>query len=326
MTATIKTNNPTALRRRRFRLASMEALGFIDHPGTASTWTTTAAPPTTAATPPISQVAPVTDPFADWQPTEVGSRLLRGHIRWGLLSASLLMAAGLVGIGFWIYQRPAALASEALIEVHASASALSPELIAAQELNKGLLDQEQIPSTVIAALLTLDAHARDLFEASAMLPSSKAASRTLAANVATEALDASRLLGTSYAYRAAVIPILAAPEFETDSSLVALDDAARRFGEWQSKFDSVRSALPTSTLTPVTTELAFISGDLDSLQTRYLDALRKGDRSGAITAVDDLSERLTAAEGMLFSELSEVQAKIQRRIDKALTTIELLVS
>lgn len=303
----------------------MEALGFIDNPVTASTWSTTATPPMTVATPTTSRIAPTIDPFADWQPTEIGSRLLRGRIRWGLLSASLLMAVGIIAIGFWIYQRPAALASEALIEVHVSASALSPELIAVQELNNSLLDQEQIPTTVTAALLTLDAHARDLFEASATLPPSEAASRTQAADAASEALDASRLLGTSYAYRAAVIPILAAPVLETDSSLIALDDAARRFGEWQSKFDSVRSALPTGTLSSVTTELAVISGDLDLAQTRYLDALRKDDSLGTITAVDDLSKRLTAAEGMLYSGLSEIQAKVQSRIDKALSTIELLV-
>ncbi len=301
----------------------MEALGFMDNPGIAGTWTTTAVPPATAR--PTSQIAPTIDPFADWQPTEVGSRLLRGRIRWGLLSASLLIAAGFVAVGFWIYQRPAALVSEALTEVQTSASALSPELMAAQELNKRLVDQEQMPSTVMAALLTLDSKARDLFEASAALPSSEATFRTQSADSASEALDASRLLGTSYAYRAAVIPILAAPEFETDASLVTLDDAARRFGEWQSKFDSVRSALPTGTLSPVTTELAIISGDLDSLQTRYLNALRKGDRWGAITVADDLSERLTVAEGMLYSGLSEVQVKVQSRIDKALTTIELLL-
>ncbi|MCZ6739469.1 MAG: hypothetical protein O7C01_06820 [Actinobacteria bacterium] len=325
MTATIKTINPTAPPRRRFRLASMEALGFIDNPGTASTWTTTAAHPTTVVTSTTSQIAPTIDPFADWQPTEVGSRLLYGRVRWGLLSTLLLMAVGLVGIGFYIHQRPAALASETLIEVHASASALSPELIAAQELNNGLLDQEPMSSTVTASLLTLASKARDLFEASATLPPSKAASRTLAANVASEALDASRLLGTSYAYRAAVIPILAAPEFETDAGLIALDDAARRFGEWQLKFDSVRSALPAGTLSSVTNELAIISGDLQSVQTRYLDALRRADRPGAVTAVDNLSKRLTAAEGMLYSGLSEVQVKVQSRIDKALSTIELLV-
>ncbi len=303
----------------------MEALGFIDTPGIAGTWTTTAVPPTTAVTRPTSQIAPAIDPFVDWQPTEVGSRLLRGRIRWGLASASLLMAAGLIGIGFWIYQRPAALASEALTKVQTSASALSPELVAAQELNNRLLDQGLMPNTVMAALLTLDSKARDLFTTSATLPSSEATFRTRAADSASGALDASRLLGTSYAYRAAVIPILAAPEFETDASLVALDDAARQFGEWQSKFDSVRSALPAGTLSPVTTELAIISGDLDSLQTRYLDAIRKGDRWGAITVGNELNHRLANAEGILYSGLSEVQAKVQSRIDKALSTIELLL-
>lgn len=322
MTSTIQGSNPTAPRRGRFRIASMEALGFIDNPGTASTWATT---PNDLQVITTSPSTPTVDPFTDWQPTEVGSRLLRGRIRWGLLLVTLMMAVGIVAIGLWLYQRPAALAAEAMLEVQASASVLTPELVTALELNNSLLDQDPVPATVIASLLTLDAQARDLFEASAMLPSSEAASRIRAADAASEALDASRLLGTSYAYRAAVIPILAVPGFETDPSLVALDEAARRFGEWQAKFDSVRSALPAGSMPPVTAELAVISGDLDSLQSRYLDAVRKGDMLETIKVIEDLRGRLTVVEGMLFSGLSEVQERIQSRIDQALSTIESLV-
>ncbi len=325
MTATIQTTEPTARPRPRFRIASMEALGFIDNPGTASTWAAAPTRPLIVGTQQTSQNVAMVDPFTDWQPTEVGSRLLRGRIRWGLLSVILLMAVGIVALGLWLYQRPVALAAETILEVRASASALSPDLIMASELNNSLLDQSQFPATVIASLLTLDAHARDLFEASAMLPSSESASRTRAADAASEALDASRLLGANYAYRAAVIPILATPAFETDSNLIALDEAARRFGEWQARFDSVRSALPVGSLSSVTAELAVVSGDLDSLQTRYLDALRRDDMAGAITVVEDLSKRTTVAEGMLYSGLSEVQTSIQKRIDRALSTIELLV-
>jgi hypothetical protein len=325
MTATIQTSKPPALPRRRFRIASMEALGFIDNPGTATTWTGASTPPMVVATSQTSQNAPMVDPFTDWQPTEVGSRLLRGRIRWGLLSVILLMAVGIVAIGLWLYQRPVALAAAAMLEVRASASALSPDLTTASELNNSLLDRNQAPATVIGSLLTLDAHARELFEASAMLPSSESASRTRAADAAGEALDASRLLGANHAYRAAVIPILAAPEFETDPSLIALDEAAKRFGEWQARFDTVRSALPAGSLSSVTAELAVISGDLDSLQTRYLDALRRDDMVGAIIIVENLSKRMAVAEGMLYSGLSGVQTNIQRRIDKALSTIELLV-
>lgn len=325
MTATIQTSKLTAPPRRRFRIASMEALGFIDNPGTASTWAGAPTRPMIVATSQTSPSVPMVDPFTDWQPTEVGSRLLRGRIRWGLLSVILLMAVGIVAIGLWLYQRPVALAAAAMLEVRASASALSPDLITASDLNNSLLDQNQVPAAVIASLLTLDAHARDLFEASATLPSSESASRTRAGDAASKALDASRLLGANYAYRAAVIPILAAPDFETDPSLIALDEAARRFGEWQARFDSVRSALPAGSLSSITAELAVVSGDLDSMQTRYLDALRRDDMAGAITVVEDLSKRMTVVEGMLYSGLSGVQATIQKRIDSALSAIELLV-
>ncbi len=303
----------------------MEALGFLDGPGQANTWTTSPVASLPLKTSyPASRQPPI-DPFADWHPTEIGARLLRGRVRWGLLTGILLMIAGLSGIGYWIYDQPAVLAAEALTEVRATATGLEPDLVVLQGLNNDLLIQELSPSSVTSQLLAVASTARDLFAGSARLPSSESASRIKAADAASDTLDASRLLGNAYAYRGAVIPVLAAPSFETDRSLIALDEAARQFGEWQLKFNTVRSALSSGTLARVTAELDVISGDLDVLQSRYLDALRERNIAGAKAAVNDLNHRLRKAEAMLWSGLSDVQAKAQLRINEASSKIELLV-
>ena len=303
----------------------MEALGFIDSPGTASTWTTSVANSIPSKTSSNAPPLPTVDPFADWQPTEISARQLRGRVRWGLLAGMFLIAAGLTGIGFWIYQQPSTLAAEALTEVREDATALQPGLEALQGLNNDLLNQELTTSGVTSQLLAVASTARDLFSGSASLHSSDSITRTHAADAASDTLDASRLLGDAYAYRGVVIPILAVPDFETDRTLIALDEAARRFGEWQLNFDTVRSALPERALSAVTTQLDVISGDLDALQSRYLDALRQEDTARATAAVNDVNDRLRGAEAMLWSALSDVQAKVQVRIDEASSNIELLI-
>ena len=323
MTATIRKSPAPTFRRRPFRLVSMEALGFIDKPGVATTWTATqpAPVPPSASSPPSH----TPDPFAEWTPTEIGSHLHIRKIRWGFLTGILVIAVGLSGVGFWIYQQPAERTAAAQSEVQADAQALRPELIALQQLNNTLLDADPGASTLISGLPGLDGAARALFEASAALPGSQGAARTHAANAASDALAASRLLGDAAAYRTAVIPILAVPEFETDSALIALDEAALGFGEWQSRFDSVRSALPSVTLSTVTAELDVISGELDDLHGRYLDALRADDRLGAISAVNELAGRLRHAEVLLYAGLAEVQAKIGQRAADAINAIDLLL-
>jgi len=301
----------------------MESLGFIDNPGSASTWTTSAVSSAPRKAPGLH--TPATDPFSDWQPTEIGARLLRGRVRWGLLTGLLLIAAGLIGIGLWIYQQPAVLAAEALTEVREEATALQPGLETLRELNNDLLNQDVTTNAMTSQLLLVAGTARDLFAGSANLPSLESASRSQAADAATETLDASGLLGDAYAYRGAVVPILAAPSFETDRELIALDEAARRFGEWQLKFDTVRSELPSGTLSAVTNQLAVVSGDLDALQTRYLDALRERDITRAISAVDELNDRLGGAEALLWSGLSDVQAMVRLRINQASSNIDSLL-
>lgn len=304
----------------------MEALGFIDRPDSAATWSAT--PSETLPVTSSSAVSPaptIEDAFADWKPGEVGSGLLGRNIRWSLIAGVLLIVAGLGVLGLWIYQLPKQATAAALADVSIEADSLRPHLETLAEMTTALSGPQSASASVTSELLSVNGQARALFEASGSLPTSEMAIRSLAADAAGDTLDASRLLNDALAYRAAVIPILALPQFEADPDFIQLDEAALQFGEWQMSFEAVRSALPSSVLSDMTAELTLVSGELDAFQTRYLDTLRNDDHWGARSALEDLSERLGSAEGLLYRSLAGIQTRITDRIAGASASLDELL-
>lgn len=314
-------------RRRRVSFSSMESLGFIETPTTVSTtWGT--APPTPPPAPhPVSprRVGAHEKMLADVAPSDTTEELVNRRVRWGMVGALVVIVAGLTAAGFWLWQRPTAIAEAATSDVTAAARALEPELNGLRDLS-GTLDAADIDTQALTAgALAVDSAARALFNASAELPATAAMARSQAADTSTTALNASRLLSDAVAYRSAVVQILVPPDLEADPELIGLDDALRGFGEWQRRFNDVRSALPTGTMTVVSDELELIAGDLEGLRSRYVDGLRNDDRLAAKTALDDLAARLAEAEGLLFTSLEDVQARIDELIESGLTGIDRLV-
>ena len=322
-------------RRGLLRLSSMESLGFLDSPNTIAAksvpTTSTSVQPAPLDTVPAAQTVASTsvpavehDPFANWRPTEVGGRLDSGNVRWGFLIGLLMIAAGLVGVGYWIYQQPAAAAAAAGEELVAVVDSLEPHLGALASLNASLTLPAIEPGT--STLSAARSAARNVFDTSATLPPQLDIERSISADIAGDALDAARLVGDAIAFKGAVIPILAAPKFETDPDLIAIDDAAREFGAWQAQFDSVRTALSPGMMSVLNSELTLISGELESIQNRYLDAIRTDDRFGTHSAINDLGNRLSDVENILNTSLSDVQERANQRIDDALSGIALIRS
>lgn len=329
MTATTQTTKRRIRQRPSVRLGAMEVLGFIDGPGT-TTWTTSEMVPT-----PVARPTPASAPAADqptieeiletWVPNEVQDQLTRKKVRWGSITAVIALLTALTGAGYWIYSQPQQAAVAAVAEVTAEASALQANLWTLSDLNETLVADHFPESAAPARLLAVDDQARALFGASGNLPSSEAESRALAADGASDVLDASRLVGDALAYRIAVIPILFAPELETDASFIDLDDAAFAFGEWRLRFDTTKAALPTGILSDTTSELGLISAELDEIQARYLDALRNEDGPAAVAALDTLSARLWDAGVLLDEGLAGIQERVATRIDSAGDSLALLL-
>ena len=121
-----------------------------------------------------------------------------------------------------------------------------------------------------------------------------------------------------------MLPILAVPDFETDPALIALDDAAATFALWQTRFQDVTDALPAGMMNQLEAELTLISGNLQVLQTRYLDALRTDDPGGVAIVVDELSTSLADAELLFNTEFDEMSTIAQVQFTKAVESINLL--
>ena len=90
----------------------MEVLGFIDTPGTATTWTTTETPlpsethTATTGTPP-AEPPTIEEILETWVPSDVDSDLTKKKVRWGLTTAVVVFATSLGAAGYWLYTQPA---------------------------------------------------------------------------------------------------------------------------------------------------------------------------------------------------------------------------
>lgn len=331
MTATIRRPDPNQARQRRprrarVRFSFMESLGFIESPTTVSrTW----APPY----PVPSQGTPLAPvkrgaherTVADLDPIDTTSELLSRNVRWGVVATSTVVLLGLGVLAGWLWQRPSSLAEAAVSELTTSAADLAPKLESLQEATATLGASQIDTSAINLATLSVDAAARELFNASAALPASQSGPRTQAADIASRALDASRILSDATAYRAAAVQILAAPAFETNPELIALDEAVRQIGSWRLNFDQIRSALPEGTMSSISNQLHVISGNLESIQNRYIDGLREDDQRAAESALLELAVQLEVAETLLTRSLGETQESVAGLIEESLTGIDRLL-
>jgi len=253
------------------------------------------------------------DPLTAWEPTEFGGRRYDGsNFRLSLLVVFLIAIAGVGAFAYWLYQRPVVEATANAAAVASTATALDDSLPSLETFNATLVDSE--PAADTADLFAVDAAARALFEASAALGNDSVQARSAAASAAGSALDGVRLAGDTHAYKMAVLPLLVTPSLETDPALVELDAAARSFGEWQLRFDAVRTALPEGVLPGVTEQLDVLSGDLNTILTGYLDALRSDDPSAVTPVIADLENRLTEVGALMSAAVEETQSRVTARI------------
>jgi hypothetical protein len=302
MTATIKP--PKGASRPTLRFSSLESLGFSD---AAFTWSET--PPEVVETTKGRHEATV----ADLKPLEFGSHLNRGNTRWSLVLLAAVIFAGLAALGYWLFQRPAAVQDAALSELVVTARALDeaiPELASAAA---ALGDAETV--TDGPALADVEREARSLFEISGSVASLE--TRTAASQAAGATLDALRLVRETGSYRAAVAPVLIAPPLETDPELIALDEAARSFGNWQLAFNDMRTALPEGVLPEVSEEIGSISSGLTTVLDEYMDALRQDDQEAAALVLSTLGSRLSGIGRTLDTSIEDIQRRVRLQLEEA---------
>ena len=303
------------------RFSSLESLGFSD---AASVWSDS--PIHEPEAPKGRHLAPPRDPetMADWRPEDYTKELNGSDVRWSVVVIATVVVFGLAGLGYWLYQRPAAQEESSIVAVRAQAETLQSAIPALERFNGDMLVAEATTGT--SALFEVETIARTLFSASASLAQRETDLRSASTEAADAAIDGIRLAGDAYSYRSAVIPLLAAPDLETDPSLIPLDEAARSFGVWQLGFDEVRTALPDAVLPEVTSRLDILSGDLTSIMSRYMDALRDDNASAVRDVLSDLEYRLAEVGAALDTSLEDVQRRVAVRIDETRIALDSLLN
>lgn len=303
----------------------MESLGF-DNPS--STWTESpfaiqSGNASSIPSPSKGRHQAEADGIEAWQPQDFGRRLEGRDFRWSLLIAIIVMVTLAGSAAFWLYRQPARQAAASAAIVASEAAGLEetlPELVA---FNASLGDNTSTASQ--ADLFAIDAAARALFDASAGLDQSQAGARSAAAAASGAALDGIRLAGDTLAYQRAVTPILELPALETDPSMIELDEAARNFGDWQLRYDQVRTAMRDGVLTDVTDQLDIISSELASYLTQYVEALRADSQVDADAVLAHLGGRLDEVNAEMARAIDTVKQRVTDRVDEALTGLSQLL-
>ena len=98
----------------------------MDSPGTVNSWTTGKSPAAATTAQPVSSSRD--DPFANWTPSEVTQKLVKSNVRWGFMAGILMIALGLIGLGYWSYQQPSLAVEAAHNDLLASAQMLQPSI------------------------------------------------------------------------------------------------------------------------------------------------------------------------------------------------------
>ena len=312
----------------------MESLGFLDAPFDSSATKPGPQPTTVITTRPgrrtgnhVQDLWDNTEIHApaliDWAPQETSRGLNKRNFRWSVFVVFLLMIAGASAFAYWLYQRPAELASNATAAVVSDATALSKTLepVAAIAVQLG---EDDLPAGYADDLLAADAAARSLFTASAELVSGDDGRRALAADAAGAALDVTRRIENAIAFRMVLEPALVLPQLETDPDLADLATAVQEFGIWRAQLDELSAGLPEGVDSELLSSFDSFRASLAITQTSYVDGLRTGDGT-AKTVVEKIETQLAALRAQISDSFRALSNEIGVLISDAQTQLTLLI-
>ena len=311
----------------------MESLGFLDAPFDSSA-TKPSPHPTTVITTRTgrrtgSHVQDLWDnteihapALVDWAPRETSRGLDKRNFRWSVFVVFLLMITGASAFAYWLYQRPAELASNAVAVVISDATELS-ETLDPVALIAVHLGEDDLPAGYTDDLLAADAAARSLFTASAELVSGDDGRRALAADAAGAALDATRRIENAIAFRMVLEPALVLPQLETDPDLVDLATAVQEFGIWRAQLDELSAGLPHGVDSELLSSFDSFRASLAITQASYVDGLRTGDGT-ATTVVEQTETELAALRAQISDSFRAVSNEISVLISDTQTQLDSL--
>ncbi len=249
-----------------------------------------------------------------WKPGVIARRKLGGRkIRTATVVASMLLAA-IVGALLWfVTKRPAQIDSQARANFVAASSAANGAMKPLTGLARSL-GADQPPDLVSSTgtILSAESAARALFAAAGDLPSNEAndAVKENAVGASGTILDATTALSKLVAFRLTAERVLSPPILPSEPEATDLADATEQVAAWRADVDSGINELPSGVLTELFSRLGSWQASLQKWQETYLDAVRQGDAAATRSAVDDQTARIEGLRQDMTNELSRRGAEI----------------
>ncbi len=225
-----------------------------------------------------------------WKPHVIArSKLGKGRLSTSMivtLSISLLVLAVIVTN---LVRAPA---HEAARQEDTLTEASNQLGVALAGLEPVLADVTTDVAEATSTLISVDAAARDLFDAAALLGdgTEQQVLRQSAASLAQRSLALESLIGDALSYRLVLNPLWNSPDLV---GVVDPTQAAAAAATWQTRLADMVESLPTSSELAVHVDQVrgFVEG-LEAWRIRYLDALSLGDLATSEAAVADLDGQL----------------------------------
>jgi hypothetical protein len=255
----------------------------------------------------------------EWAPQAFGSKHMGGRrFRWPMLLLLITGTLAMAGVGYWLYRQPADEAATARGEVRSEAEALTVALEDVSPLVDDL-DLDRLPEANrdASVYLAMGDRARSMFAASADLPADDSSGRSVAAEAAGLAIDASKQLMDITTYRTALEPALILPLLDTDPDLTDLATATDAFTQWRTAFEAVSTALPDNVAPQASAALDRLTANLDQTQAAYLDALGTDNRGAAVEALGALRADLQEVRHAMITDVGAVSVAVSGLIDQA---------
>lgn len=253
-----------------------------------------------------------------WKPHVIARRKLGGsRVRMLSVIASLLAAIMVLGLTWYLVQRPSQIAEESLGSLRIEASTLVETMPALRTLAL-TVGEENAPDLAAASDITLTAEsaARSVFTSAGDIGASEAV-RDAAVGGASGVLDATSRINRLVAFRLTAEDALIAPDLPPAPGIEDLSQVTEDIAAWRSQVEASLDGLPPTALESTREQIDSWVAAFDTWQVGYLDAVREGDTNLARSLRSSQEEQIASLRRRLREDLSTAGQEIAREIDDA---------
>lgn len=261
-----------------------------------------------------------------WKPHVIARRKLGGsRVRMLAVVAGLLAAIAVLGLTWFLVQRPSQIAEESLGSLRVEANTLMETMPALRTLAL-TVGEDDAPDLAAASDITLTAEsaARSVFTGAGDIDASEAV-REAAVGGASRVLDATSRINRLVAFRLTAEDALIAPDLPPTPTVDDLSQVTEDVAAWRSGVVAGLDSLPATALESTREQIDTWVAAFDTWQVDYLDAVREGDTNLTRSLRSSQEEQIAALRSRLREDLSTAGQEIARELDDASEMLAALI-